>query len=65
MRILFASILAVVVAVGCDGRRGFSFGQELKPTNVKELLTLSEADLERVDIGRMNLICARWAGCLL
>lgn len=44
MRILFASILAAVaVAVGCDGRKEFSLGHELKPQSMEELLALSEA----------------------
>lgn len=31
---------------------------ELKPQSMSELASLSDAELERVDIGRMNLICA-------
>jgi hypothetical protein len=31
---------------------------EVKPANLKELLALSDEELERCDIGRMNLLCA-------
>ena len=55
---LFVFVLGVVL-FGCDGRKEFSLGNELEPQSMEELLALSEADLERVDIGRMNLICAR------
>ena len=59
---LFVFVLGVVL-FGCDGRKEFSLGHELKPQSMEELLALSEAELERVDIGRMNLICAREVGC--
>lgn len=59
---LFVFVLGVVL-FGCDGRKEFSLRHELKPQSTEELLALSEADLERVDVGRMNLICARETGC--
>ena len=56
-------LVLTAVSEGCDGRKEFSLGNELEPQSMGELLALSEADLERVDIGRMNLICARETGC--
>jgi len=35
-----------------------SKAEELKPQTLEELLSLSDKDLERVDIARMNLLCA-------
>lgn len=46
---------------GCsDSSDRYSKG-ELCPTNIEELVSLSVEDLERVDLGRMNLICAEAA----
>ena len=35
---------------------GYVIKDELKPQSMSELASLSDAELERVDIGRMNLI---------
>ena len=44
--------------VGCSDPHEGSLGDELCPSNLEELVALSAAELERVDVGRMNLICA-------
>lgn len=44
--------------LGCSDSRERSSKIELCPTNIDELVSLSAEDLERVDLGRMNLICA-------
>ena len=51
-------LLAVGAMVGCSEPREGSRGDELCPSNLEELVALSAAELERVDVGRMNLICA-------
>lgn len=58
---LVVAVGVVVVAGGNWG--GWLKGRgELKPRTLQELLELSASELERVDIGRMNLICAREVG---
>lgn len=44
---------------GCDKPVEFAIGDELKPRTLEEALALSDEELERVDLGRLNLICAR------
>ena len=51
-------LLAVGAMVGCSEPREGSRGDELCPSNLEELLSLSATELERVEVGRMNLICA-------
>ena len=51
-------LLAVCAMVGCSEPREGSLGDELCPSNIEELVSLSASELERVDVGRMNLICA-------
>ena len=51
-------LLAVCAMVGCSESREGSRGDELCPSNMEELVALSAAELERVNVGRMNLICA-------
>lgn len=58
---LVVAVGVVVVAGGNWGGR-LKGGGELKPRTLQELLELSASELERVDIGRMNLICAREVG---
>ena len=51
-------VLAVCAMVGCSEPREESRGDELCPSNMEELVSLSATELERVDAGRMNLVCA-------
>ena len=51
-------LLAVCAMVGCSEPREVSRVDELCPSNVEELVSLPAAELEQVDVGRMNLICA-------
>ena len=51
-------LLAVSTMVGCSEPREGSREDELCPSNIEELVALSATELERVDVGRMNLICA-------
>ena len=51
-------LLSLCLMFGCSDGVNHSFKDELHPVNIDELLSLSPAELERVDIGRMNLICA-------
>ena len=51
-------LLAVCAMAGCSEPHEGSRGDELCPSNIEELVALSAAELERVDVGRMNLICA-------
>ena len=51
-------LLAVCAMAGCSEPREGSRGDELCPSNLEELVALSAAELERVDVGRMNLVCA-------
>lgn len=47
--------------MGCRKPQVYCLVDELKPTTERELVEMPERDLERVDIARMNLICARAA----
>lgn len=51
-------LLAVCAMAGCSEPREGSRGDELCPSNLEELVALSATELERVDVGRMNLVCA-------
>lgn len=51
-------LLAVSTLVGCSESREGTRVDELCPSNMEELVALSATELERVDVGRMNLICA-------
>ena len=55
--LLFLSLLTV----GCRRAGEFRLIDELKPTTERDLIEMPEEDLERVDIARMNIICARAA----
>ena len=50
--------LGICMLLGCSDSRERSSKIELCPTNIDEQVSLSAEDLERVDLGRMNLICA-------
>ena len=43
---------------GCREPKDYAIQNELKPTTFAELIAMSAEDVERVDIGRLNLICA-------
>lgn len=58
---LLCGCLAGLFVAGCTKRREFVLRNELKPRTFEQLLTLTPTQLERVDIGRMNLICAQEA----
>ena len=49
----------VFLLVGCGQRREFRLADELKPLTPRDLFEMPVEDLDRVDIGRMNIICAR------
>ena len=52
-------VVLPIIVLGCfrsDDRRL----AELKPETLDELLALSAEELERVDTGRMNLLCCEW-----
>lgn len=51
-------IVAACFFLGCRDRDCFVLKDELKPTDLDELLQMGPDELERVDIARMNLICA-------
>lgn len=53
--------LAGLFAAGCSRRREFTLRDELKPRTFEQLLALAPSELDRVDIGRMNLVCAQEA----
>lgn len=54
--------LALCLALsGCGRRHEFSIKEELRPATFKELVAMDREQLERVDIGRMNLLCANEA----
>ena len=44
---------------GCGQRREFHITNEMKPLTPRDLLEMPVENLDRVDIGRMNIICAR------
>ena len=57
----FATVLLAVGGIFYDSRTGRDVLAEAdpRPLTMKELLEIQNGDLEHVDIGRMNLICAR------
>lgn len=55
------SLLSLCLMIGCFDETTNSLKEELYPVSIEELLSLSPTELERVDIGRMNLICANSA----
>lgn len=58
------ALLSVAICLcGCSKPREFTLGNELCPTNIAALLDISTEELEHVDIGRMNLLCADAAAC--
>ena len=59
MKWFLGFLLALCLALsGCGRRHEFSIREELRPTTFKELVAMDREQLERVDIGRMNLLCA-------
>ena len=60
-RILSLISLGLFLTLGCSERREYALKDKLCPSNIEELVSLSADELERVDIGRMNLICAEAA----
>ena len=55
-------VLALCLAIsGCGRRHEFFIKKELRPATFKELVAMDREQLKRVDIGRMNLICANEA----
>ncbi len=62
---IIAIACAVLVGTGCGkderqaARQEFTLEDELKPLTPKELFEMPAENLDRVDIGRMNIICAR------
>lgn len=54
-------LLGSCLILGCSDDTTHSCKNELYPVNIEELLSLPTNELERVDIGRMNLICANAA----
>jgi hypothetical protein len=60
-RILPKRWLAILIILGfsiCVSLNLFAVDQFTQPTMLKELLSLSPPDLEKVDLARMNLLCA-------
>ena len=54
-------LISLWTSSGCDKLEPVSIDGELKPRTMKELMEIPGGDWERVDIGPMNLICARAA----
>ena len=54
-----AQLILICLVCGCNKSEQVSIDGELKPRTMKELMEIPGGDWERVDIGRMNLICAR------
>ena len=52
------SLLGICMMLGCSDSHELSLKGELCPTNIDDLVSLSAEELECVDFGRMNLICA-------
>ena len=52
------SLLGICMVLGCSDSYELSLNRELCPTNIDDLVSLSAEELECVDFGRMNLICA-------
>lgn len=59
MRRFFMPFAMAFLLVGCGQRREFRIVDELKPLTPRDLFEMPAEDLDRVDIGRMNIICAR------
>lgn len=55
---IFMFMLGIGAMLGCSDSHEYPMRDELSPTNIEELVSLSAEELERVDLGRMNLICA-------
>lgn len=51
-------LMGIFMMLGCSDDHELSLQGELCPTNIDDLVSLSAEELERVDLGRMNLICA-------
>ena len=59
MKAFGVAFLGVCLLVcGCRKAVEFYLANELKPVTERDLVEMSEHDLDRVDIARMNLICA-------
>lgn len=58
---LLILLLTLSAMVGCSESHESLRGDGLCPSNMEELVSLAASELERVDVGRMNLICAREA----
>lgn len=58
---VFLFLLLSSLASGCRKAMEFQLVDELKPVTERDLIEMPEGDLERVDIARMNIICARAA----
>lgn len=62
LRYIFRSLLLLaVLSCGCRKAKEFQLDDEVKPVTERELMEMQKGDLERVDIARMNIICARAA----
>ena len=59
LRAILECLVLLCVCYGCNKSEVVSIDGELKPRTMKELMEIPGGDWERVDIGRMNLICAR------
>ena len=44
---------------GCREPKEYAIQNELKPVSARDLFEMPMENLDRVDIGRMNIICAR------
>ena len=56
----FLTLLTLILLLGgCGQRREFVLKNELKPLTPRDLLEIPVENLDRVDVGRMNIICAR------
>ena len=53
-----ALLWVCLLVCGCRKAVEFHLANELKPVTERDLVEMSERDLDRVDIARMNLICA-------
>jgi len=52
-------LILILLFGGCGQRREFHIADELKPLTPRDLFEMPIENLDRVDIGRMNIICAR------
>ena len=61
-RLLFSFLLVGLMVCGCRKQPlEYHLDNELKPVTERDLIEMPEDELERVDIARMNIICARAA----